>query len=128
MENASHPEYLGICPTHYLQMRKTRTGWECPIDGTSWLTPAPARFPFLSEIFRRWQIGLQIFQPIFVPFKLAIGSILLLLGLLTVSLNLATGFNLGVSIAGADPISAGFLFGGTILLLDGLVRLLFAEV
>lgn len=127
MEGVSHPEDLGICPRHYLQMRRTRTGWECPIDGTSWLTPAPGRFPFLSEVFRQWQIGFQIFHPVFVPFKLALGSILLILGLLTVSLNLVTGFSLGFSIAGADPVSAGFLFTGTILLLDGLVRLLFAE-
>lgn len=127
LEGVSRPEDLGICPRHYLQMRRTRTGWECPIDGTSWLTPAPGRFPLMREVFRRWQIGIAIFHPIFVPFKLALGSILLLLGLLTVSLNLVTGFNLGFSIAGADPISAGFLFGGTVLLLDGLVRLLFAE-
>ncbi len=127
MENPTHPEYLGVCPIHYLQMRRTRTGWECPIDGTTWLSPSPTKFPFVSEVSRLSRIGLQVFQPIFVPFKLAIGAILLLLGLLTVSLNLVTGFNLGISIAGADPISAGFLFGGTILLLDGLVRLLFAE-
>ena len=127
MEHGSRPEDLGICPRHYLQMRPTPTGCECPIDGTSWITPAPSKVPFLGEVFRRWKIGLQIFEPIFVPFKLTIGSILLILGLLTVSLNLVTGFNLGVSIAGADPISAGFLFAGTILLLDGLVRLLFAE-
>jgi hypothetical protein len=127
VENPSHPESLGICPIHYLEMRRTKTGWECPIDGTTWLSPPSPRFPFLGEISRRSKIGFQVFQPIFVPFKLAIGAILLMTGLLTVSLNLVTGFNLGVSIAGADPISAGFLFSGTILLLDGLVRLLFSD-
>ncbi len=127
MEIGSHPEDLGICPTHYLQMRRTQTGWECPVDGTSWLAQSPKRFSFMKDALRQWTIGSQIFRPIFTPFKLAIGSILLMLGLLTASLNLVTGFNLGVSIAGVDPISAGFLFGGTILLLDGLVRLLFTE-
>ncbi len=127
LENPSHPEELGICPIHYLEMKRTKTGWECPIDGTTWLSPSTPKFPFLGEISRRSKIGFQVFQPIFVPFKLAIGAILLLTGLLTVSLNLVTGFNVGVSIAGADPISAGFLFSGTILLLDGLVRLLFTE-
>ncbi len=127
MEHTSHPEDLGICPTHYIEMRRTRTGWECPLDGTSWLTPTHARLPFLAEFQRRWKIGFETFSPIFVPFRLVIGSILLITGLLTFSLNLLRGFNLGVSIAGADPISAGFLFGGTLLLLDGLVRLLFSE-
>lgn len=127
MANPSHPENLGICPQHFLEMKRTPTGWECPIDGTSWLLPARGRLQPLYELARRWRIGFGVMNPAFVPFKVTLGASILMIGMLTSTLNLARGFNLGVSIAGVDPVSAAFLFGGTVLLLDGLVRMLFGR-